>query len=179
IDDKPVLIVDIADPANPQVVGELGPPEEGLAGMSSRELRATTDPPVLWVLNLACSPSLHGCAAGASEVENVKAFDISDPLAPKLLGRHDVRGGTFASRSPHEFFLWQDPADPARVLALLAAPGVPSLEILEGTAAGPSLLLAFDPFAQGGVPSAGQDNILHSVSASDDGRTLYLSHQTA
>lgn len=179
IDQQPVLIVDIADPANPQVVGELGLPEEAIVGMSSRELRATTDPPVLWILNLQCSPSLHGCAGRSPEIENVKAFDISDPLAPKLIGRHSVQGSGFASRSPHELFLWQDPEDPARVLVLLAAPGVPSLEILEGTAAGPSLVLAFDPFAEGGVPRGGEDNLLHSVSVSDDGRTLYLSHQTA
>lgn len=179
IDGQPVLIVDISDPANMQIVGELGEPEEGLVGMSSRELRATTDPPVLWILNLRCSPQLHGCSASGAEVENIKSFDISDPTAPTLIGTHPVRGMLLATRSPHEFYLWQDPDDRARVLLLLAAPGVPSLEIIDGSGGAPSLVLQYNPWADGGVPRGGADNLLHSVSVTDDGRTLYLSHQTA
>jgi hypothetical protein len=179
IDNKPVLIVDIKDPANPHVVGEIGPPIEGLPSMSSRELRATTDPPMLFILNLTCSPTLHGCAMGGGEVENIKQFDISNPLVPLLVGTHPVTGVRLASRSPHEFFLWQDPNDHARVFVLLAAPGVPSLEILVAGTGDPSLLLEYDPYKDGGIMSGGENNILHSVSASDDGRTLYLSHQTA
>jgi hypothetical protein len=179
IDNKPVLIVDIKDPANPRVVGEIGAPVEGLPSMSSRELRATTDPPMLFILNLICSPSLHGCMAGGGEIENIKQFDISDPLAPRLVGTHLVQGTRLASRSPHEFFLWQDPKDRARVLVMLSAPGIPSLEIVSATEAGPTLLLDFDPYTEGGVPRGGQDNLLHSVSVSDDGRTLFLSHQIA
>lgn len=179
IDNKPVLVVDIVDPANPHVVGEITTPIEGLPGMSSRELRATTDPPRLFILNLRCSPTLHGCGPAAGEVENVKQLDITDPLAPRLLGQRTVAGGIIASRSPHEFFLWQDPADRSRVLLLVTTPGVPSLEILAANAGHPALVLQFDPYAQGGVPSGGADNLLHSVSTSDDGRSLYLSHQTA
>jgi hypothetical protein len=179
IDKKPVLIVDIKDPANPRVVGEIGEPVEGLAGMSSRELRATTDPPMLFILNLACSPTLHGCAMTGAEVENIKQFDISNPLSPLLVGTHQVMGSRLMARSPHEFFVWQDPTDRTRVLVLLAAPGVPSLEILVAGSADPTLLLEYDPYTQGEVPRGGDNNILHSVSASDDGRTLYLSHQVA
>jgi hypothetical protein len=179
IDNKPVLIVDIKDPANPRVVGEIGPPIEGLPSMSSRELRATTDPPMLFILNLQCSTTLHGCQAGGGEVENIKQFDISNPLAPQLVGTHPVTGRALASRSPHEFFLWQDPTDHSRVLVLLSAPGIPSLEILSVGAGTPTLLLSYDPYAQGGVPRGLEESLLHSVSSSDDGRTLYLSHQTA
>jgi hypothetical protein len=179
IDSKPVLVVDIADPANPQVIGEIGPPSEGLAGMSSRELRASVDPPVLVILNLQCSPTLHGCAAAGAEVENLKVFDIANPREPVLVGTHNVTGTRFVSRSPHEFFLWQDPADRARMLVLLSAPGVPSLEIIEVGTGAPSLVMSWDPYTQGGVPRGGTDNLLHSVSVSDDGRTMYLSHQTA
>jgi len=178
IDNKPVLIVDIKDPANPHVVGEIGMPE-GLPSMSSRELRATTDPPYLFILNLQCSPSLHGCASAGGEVENVRQFDISNPLAPLVVGTHPVAGGPIRSRSPHEFFVWQDPTKHDRVLLLISAPGVPSLEVVEATPTGPNLLLQWDPYDQGGVPRGGENNILHSVSASDDGRTLYLSHQVA
>lgn len=179
IDNQPVLIVDIADPENPHVVGELGLPDEGLPSMSSRELRATTDPPMLFVLNLVCSPSLHGCQSGGGEVENIKQYDIADPLAPHLVGTRAITGARLKTRSPHEFFLWQDPVDRARVLLHVSAPGVPSLVILQASDTGPALVLDYDPYAEGGVVRGGENNLLHSVAASDDGRTLYLSHQTA
>jgi hypothetical protein len=179
IDGKPVLIVDIADPANLKVIGEIGPPAEGVMGMSSRELRASVDPPLLFILNLQCSPSLHGCAAGAAEVENIKVFDIANPRVPLLLGTRAITGIRNVTRSPHEFFLWHDPIDRTRVLALVSAPGIPSLEILAATGSDPAVVLSYDPYTQGGVPRGGEDNLLHSVSLSDDGRTMYLSHQTA
>src|SRR4051794_30524862 len=75
-DQQPVLIVDISNPAQPAVVGEIGAPDEGLSGLSSRELRAVPDLNLLVVLNLACSAQLHGCNAGAPEPENLKVYDI-------------------------------------------------------------------------------------------------------
>ncbi|HEU4614340.1 MAG TPA: hypothetical protein VFS15_19730 [Kofleriaceae bacterium] len=179
IDNQPVLIVDIADPENPHVVGELGLPDEGLPSMSSRELRATTDPPMLFVLNLVCSPSLHGCQSGGGEIENIKQYDISNPLAPRLVGLRGIVGERLKTRSPHEFFLWQDPADKTRVLLHVSAPGVPSLVVLQASDTGPAPVLEYDPYVEGGVVRGGENNLLHSVAASDDGRTLYLSHQTA
>src|SRR6266487_3603662 len=38
-----VLIEDIADPAHPHVVGEIGPPFEGDTGISSREVRVRSE----------------------------------------------------------------------------------------------------------------------------------------
>jgi len=175
IDGKPIAIVDISDPANPALVGEIGLPYEGVTGMSSRELRVAGN--LLVVMNLQCSPSLHGCAAAASEVENLRFFDITDPRAPTVVGSYPVQGTPQFPRSPHEFFLWRDPADASRVLVYLTAPGVPSLEIID--AATQTNLVRWDPFKQGGVPRSGSDNILHSISVSDDGATAYLSHQTA
>lgn len=179
VDNKPVLIVDIQDPANPQVIGQIGMPIEGLPGMSSRELRASTEPPLLYILNLQCSPDLHGCGQTGGEVENVKQFSIADPKAPQLLGTHYVPPPRTGGRDPHEFFLWHDPIDKTRELVFLTTPGVPSLEILKATTGAPELILSFDPYTQGGVPRGGTNNLLHSVAASDDGRTLYLAHQTA
>lgn len=178
-DSQPVLVVDIADPENPTVVGELGMPEEALAGMSSRELRAVADLDLLVILNLQCSPDLHGCTVGGAEIENLKFFDISDRLAPRHVATHVVQGRGFFPRSPHEFFLWRDPDDPERVLVLLAAPGSQSLEIISVSAGMPTQLLRWDPISDGGISPGIPDSLLHSVAASDDGRTVYASHQTA
>jgi hypothetical protein len=54
---------------------------------------------------------------------------------------------------------------------------VPSLEIIDVATA--TKLVSWDPFAQGGVPKGGENNILHSIAVSDDGKTAYLSHQTS
>ncbi|HUS30934.1 MAG TPA: hypothetical protein VMZ53_20630 [Kofleriaceae bacterium] len=176
IDGKPILIVDIADPANPTVVGEIGTPLEGLPGMSSRELRVVGN--TLVVMNLQCSPSLHGCATSAGEVENLRFFDITDPRAPVVRASYPVQGTSqMFPRSPHEMFLWRDPADASRSLIYLAAPGVPSLEVIDVATA--TNVLRWDPYAQGGVPKGGANNILHSIAISDDGKSAYLSHQVA
>jgi hypothetical protein len=180
IDEQPILIVDIGNPAAPSVVGELGAPEEGLVGMSSRELRAVPDKNLLIVMNIQCSPQLHGCTPGTpAETENLKFFDITDRRAPVHLSTYEIVGTAVRPRGPHEMFVWRDPADPARVLVLVAAPGFErGYEVVDVTdPALPVQVVVWDPRTDGGLPSAGADNILHSVSATDDGRTVWMSHQ--
>jgi hypothetical protein len=172
---QPVLIVDVADPANPQVVGQIGPPDEGLAGLSSRELRAVPDLNLLVVLNLQCDPSLHGCGA-AAEGETLKLYDITNRRAPVLAGTYPVHGSLHLPQSPHEFYLWRDPKNAAHVvLALTAIPGAPTLELVDvSTPSAPVLVTAWDSVQDGGLPTG---NNLHSVMLSDDGKTAWLSHQ--
>ncbi len=59
-----VLIEDVADPANPHVVGEIGPPLEGNVGITSRELRVWPRQKLLIVMNFRCSSVIHACTAG-------------------------------------------------------------------------------------------------------------------
>jgi len=177
--DAGVLIVDITDPKTPAVVGEIGPPEEGLPGMSSRELRAVPDLDLLVVLNLACSASLHGCMGVRPEPENIRLYDISDRRNPVLVGRHDVLSTLFDELSPHEMFLWRDPQRPSRVLLFLSTPpGPPSLRVLDiSNPAEPTLLATYDPVEAGAVPSPRSGfNLLHSIGVSRDGMTGYASH---
>ena len=169
IDQKPILIVDVSMPTAPVVVGEI----PGAVGLSSRELRAVGD--LLIVLNLQCSPDLHGCAEGAAGPENLELYDIADRRVPVKLATYPVMGGLVFSRSPHEFYLW---ADNSRTLVFLAAPGPsPQLEIIDVTdPRAPTRLVGWDPRMAGLMPMGG-DDILHSVSLSPDGRHAYLSHQ--
>src|SRR5215510_3699040 len=60
--DAGVLVVDISNPANPQVVYQIGPPDEGLEGQTSRELRVWPEQELLLILNFNCSAVLHDCA---------------------------------------------------------------------------------------------------------------------
>jgi hypothetical protein len=177
IEGRGVAIVDVADPARPTVVGEIGPPDEGLPGMSSRELRAVPSANLLVVMNLACSPTLHGCAGAPAEGENIKLYDITDRRAPRLTATYLVIGNVRFPRGPHEMFLWSEPG--GRTLLLIAAPpSPPSLEIVDITERTPRFVTSWDPVRDGGLDGTGTDNILHSVSTSDDGRVGYLSHQT-
>lgn len=174
-DAKGIQIVDLTDPSAPVIVGEVGPPTEGIAGMSSRELRIVPSRNLLIVLNLRCSPDLHGCG-GPGEGENLRFFDITDRRAPVLLSTYAVHGTLQRSRSPHEFFVW---TDETKVLVYLTAPpSSPSLEVIDATdPANPTLVTAWDPGMAGLVKHPGGDDILHSISISDDGTRAYLSHQ--
>jgi hypothetical protein len=178
-ENQPVLIVDVADPRAPEVVGQIGLPDEGHPGLSSRELRAIADLDLLVVLDLYCSPDLHGCGPLAPEPEGLRIYDIRDRRAPRLLARHVIAGDLRTRRSPHEFFLWRDPADPARVLAYVSTPpGSDSLEVVDLTVpSAPRQVLTWDVIDDGGLNAFGSDNILHSIGVSDDGRTGYASHQ--
>lgn len=177
IDQQPVEIVDVSDPTQPAVVGEIGPPDEGLVGISSRELRAVADLNLLVILNLRCAVDLHGCSPGQAESENLKLYDITNRRAPRLVGTY-YAGSRF--RDPHELFLWRDPVDKTRILVFLTVPGAaPQLEIVDVTTpSAPTQVISWDAIRDGGLPSGGGDDILHSVSAGDDGRVAYFSHQT-
>lgn len=165
IDNQPVLIVDVADPEAPAVVGQIGAPDEGLPGMSSRELRVVPDLKLLVVLNLQCSPDLHGCQNTRSEQENLKLYDLTDPHAPVLVGMYGFSSLPRTPRSPHEFFI-------AGHHALVSVPGAgPQLEIVDLETR--TQLLAWDP----GLGNTG-DDILHSVGTNADASVAYLSHQT-
>jgi hypothetical protein len=56
-----VLVVNIADPATPHVVGEIGPPLEGNVRETSRELRVWPQRRLLIVQNMRCSNFYHAC----------------------------------------------------------------------------------------------------------------------
>jgi hypothetical protein len=177
--DAGVLIVDVSDPAAPAVVGAIGPPDESLIGMSSRELRVVPDLDLLVVLNMVCSPDLHGCSEPAAERENLKLYDISDRHAPVLVGTYFFATTPIRPRSPHEMFLWRDPAEPGRVLMHMSVPiTAPTYEIVDiSDPALPVRAAAWDPASNGGlIDPIGPDNLIHSVSVSNDGRTAYVSH---
>lgn len=116
-----VMIVDVSNPAAPSVVGQIGPPNEGLPSVTSRELRVWPQQKVLLVMNFQCSALLHVCASQAdvtgSEISNIDFYDISDPTNPKLVSTYKP------SRTPHEMFLWVDPARPdSRALLYVSTP---------------------------------------------------------
>lgn len=171
-DKRGVVAIDIADPASPTLYGEVIP---AVSGQSSRELRAVADLDLLVVLNLDCSPDLHGCS-GATPTESLTFYDIRDRHVPVLLSTYAITSGTFFPRSPHEMYLRRDGSS-LRIF-LTVPPVKPTLEVIDATdPRAPSRVVAWDPRDAGVTPRPGGDDILHSVSLSADGNVAYLSHQ--
>ncbi len=134
-----VLIVDVADPTNPTVVGEIGPPLEGNVGISSRELRVWPQQKLLMIMNFRCSSVIHACPRGNDTTFpfDIKFYDLSDPVHPRFLLSYVPTSKAGLKVKPHEMFLWVDPNNADRALLYLStptlstAPTVPNLMIVD------------------------------------------------
>jgi hypothetical protein len=174
-----ILVVDVSDPAATEVVHEIGAPDAGLIGETSRELRIWPQQELLMVLNFGCSSIIHACSAGEVKGSRITFFDISGDKAakPELVSTYKP------SRTPHEFFLWVDPAAPAdRALLFSSTPTgsktLPSMIVTDISKARegqfPETPWAAD--FDGGTFENGEkeDRRLHSMSVSNDGSRTYL-----
>ena len=152
-----------------------------VSGSNTQEHRTVSDLNLLLVM---------GFGPGSSGVNVLQVWDIADCVHP--IHRSTV---DFGAGRPHEFFVWRDPTQPARVLAFQtisggpAAAETPSLRVIDmSNKTAPVLLATFD-LRDLGVPRneaasqangfAPQNNGLHSISVRDDGKRVYLAHQDA
>ncbi len=167
-----VLILDIADPGYPRLVGEIGPPHEGVVGLTSRELRVwpqekllVVDTRVLWE---------------SDRRPNIRFYDISGPNAanPQLVSTYRP------SVEPHEMFLWIDPQDPARAFLFMS--------VYSGSVDEPAVIVTdisgaregtFEEVATldttGSFSEEDRTNFFiagHSISVSPDGTRGYLAY---
>jgi len=169
-----VLVVSIRNPARPKIVGEVGPPDEGNPGETSRELRIWPEQELLLVLNFGCDPIIHECAREFVRW-TIRFYDIGGDLAkhPRLVSTYEP------SAMPHEFFLWQDPNDEGRALLFMSTPGSRGDTVLV-TDISEARDGEFHEVAAWGAdfPDSGPDDNLHSLSVSPDGRLAYLAHLT-
>lgn len=177
-----VLVVDVANPSNPAVVNEIGPPDEGLPTSTSRELRVWPQQKLLIVMNFQCSAILHACASPAdatgSQVSSFNFFDLSDPANPTLVSTYTP------SRTPHEMYLWVDTVHAGRALLYFTTPTSSTTQ--------PNLIVADISKARQGVfpeivrwnpndrfPAAfrdANDVRLHSLALTPNGRRAYLAY---
>ena len=185
--DGGVLVVSVKDPARPAVVGEIGPPNEGMPGASSRELRILPEQGLLMVLTHACSELLHHCLSpsllGASYARStVRFYDIrgENAAAPKLVSSYLPSRN--APQQPHEIFIWNDPARPGRVLAFQTTPTTSDADNTRENL----IVTDFSKARDGVFPEIAKwtpvienedrDNRLHSLTLSADGRRAYLAY---
>ena len=196
-----ILIVDVADPTNPAVVGEIpaavaAPNTAGDAnGVTSRELRVWPAKKLLIELTFRCSSVLHACPPGDDTIFpfDYKFFDLSDPVHPQLIKRHVTTSAAGEAIKPHEFYLWIDPKNADRALLYESTPffGATSNDparpqfVVEDISAVPSggdvKLVAqgnWNQFFPGSDNQANYDFdlALHSMTPRFDGRTTYLAY---
>src|SRR3954452_3568874 len=178
-----VMVVDISTPSNPTLLGK---PFDPKPGESTRELRVWQSQHVLIVLNTNCGPgpALHLCTQDS--ISNIRFYDISGANAamPKLLNEFKV--------DTHEFFLWQDPANPERAL-IFAGNAASTCGVRGGAPSCPFSVWDISPVRDGqapvtlfsgphgytefpGAPEPVQKptGALHSLTVSNDGRTAYF-----
>jgi hypothetical protein len=181
-----ILVVDISRPSRPELLTET--PIDATAGESSRELRVWRSQDILIVLNTNCGvgDELHHCTLPS--ISNFRFYDISGRNAadPELITQFNA--------DTHEFFLWQDPADPGRAL-MFAGNASPTPECTErgGSPSCPFSVWDISPVADGEQPVTLYSNVhgytrippagtpllkpgggLHSLSISNDGTRAYF-----
>jgi len=169
-----VLVVDVSDPSSPRVIHEIGPPDQGDPGETSRELRVWPTKDLLLVMNFGCDWGLHDCARRPTE-PSIRFYDIRGAHAarPRLVTTYRP------SASPHEFFLWQDPADPSRALVFMSTTDpVDHLLVADISAARDGRVREVGTWGTA-FPDPGPFDALHSLSVSPDGRSAYLAYLTA
>jgi hypothetical protein len=187
-----ILIVDVADPSNPTVVGEIGPPHAAQVGITTRELRVWPEKKLLMVMTFRCSSTIHDCPPGNDTTFpfDIKFFDLSDPLNPRFLRSHVTRSSAGTAIKPHEFYLWIDPQNSDRALIWESTPtssvnpARPNLVIEDVSAVpggGPVRLVAegnWNQFFPGAADPSNYDFdlALHSMTPSVDGKKTYLAY---
>ena len=168
--DAGVLVVDLSNPSNPQVIYQIGPPEEGNPGQTSRELRVWPEQELLLVMNFECEPGLHDCHPYTAP-PNINCYDISgaNATAPKLIATY------LLPRTPHEFFLWDDPNMAGRALLYVSTPGIigDNLLVIDISRARQGVLQEVSSW---NAPRGPFNGTLHSLSLSADGRRAYLAY---
>jgi hypothetical protein len=196
------VIVDATDPAHMTDVGEIPVPlnaEGQPLGVTSRELRVWPQKKLLIEMTFRCSSVIHDCEppkpppAPAADVQypfDLKFFDLSDPVHPKLISSYVPTSAAGVKIKPHEMYLWVDPKNADRGLLWLSFPtssvsptrpnleivdisnvpgGAPPTEIAEGN---------WNQFFPDAADAAAYDFdlALHSMAPTADGKITYLAY---
>ena len=180
-----ILVVDVANPESPTIVGEFGAEfaTGANSGQSSRELRVWPAQKLLMVMYFRCSSVIHACPPSPDTFQ-IRFFDLAaDPVNPPLISTY------VSSRKPHEMYFWIDPKDSNRALLWLSTPTTstdPDRANLVITDISRAREGVFAEIAKGNwnqfFPGADNpanydfDLSLHSMAPSFDGQRTYLAY---
>jgi hypothetical protein len=197
-----ILILNISDPTQPQVVGEIGPPFAGNVGITTRELRVWPQKKLLMVMTFRCSHAIHACPRGNDTIFpfNIEFFDLSDPVHPRFIEGYVPTSAAGQQVKPHEMYLWVDPNNPGRALlwistpTISANPAIPEMmvvDISQVPGGGPVKEVAegnwndqfpgtdqpnypFDPNSPTGCGPYDCNLFVHSMAPTADGKTTFM-----
>jgi hypothetical protein len=178
-----ILVVDASDPSAPEVVNEIGPPYAGNVNETTRELRVWPRHELLIVESFACSPVIHSCPGSPPVTPTFRFFDLSDPADPVFISEWVPRQANGTIRTPHEFFLWEDPKDPERALLWISTPTTSTnpnnsnlliTDISDVPSGGAPVLLAQGNWTQ--LFPTTSNVALHSMTPTVDGEVTHLAY---
>ena len=175
IDQHGVAIVDIADPAQPKLLGEFGQQFGFEPSKATRSVRSVADASVLIVTTTTCGDP-DGCSPFGFINEGFEAYDITKRAQPNPLVFINTVNTADNRPGPHDFFLYLDPSNDRIVLYYAVPPGPPTFEVfdLDGPQGPTSLGAGCTPIPPDYVDP---QDVLSSISASDDGMFAYLSYE--
>jgi hypothetical protein len=125
-----ILILNIEDPTQPTVVGEIPAPLNAAGqpvGITSRELRVWPSEKLLITMNFRCSSVIHACPTTNDDTTfpfDVKFFSLKDPVNPQFISHFVPTSQAGRRVKPHEMFLWIDPNNDDRALLFLSTPTI-------------------------------------------------------
>ena len=124
-----ILILNIQNPANPTVVGEIPAPLNTSGqpvGITSRELRVWPNGELLITMNFRCSSAIHACPRTTDTTSpfDVKFFSLKNPTNPQFISHFVPTSKAGLHVKPHEMFLWVDPNEDNRALLFMTTPTI-------------------------------------------------------
>src|SRR5262252_2917534 len=124
-----ILILNINDPTNPTIVGEIPAPLNTSGqpvGVTSRELRVWPDKALLITMNFRCSSAIHACPRTNDTTSpfDVKFFSLKNPTNPQFISHFVPTSKAGQQVKPHEMFLWADPNEDNRALLFMTTPAI-------------------------------------------------------
>ena len=127
-----ILILNIQNPANPTVVGEIPAPLNTSGqpvGITSRELRVWPNGELLITMNFRCSSAIHACPRTTDTTSpfDVKFFSLKNPTNPQFISHFVPTSKAGLQVKPHEMFLWVDPNEDNRALLFMTTPTTPTV----------------------------------------------------
>lgn len=123
---QPPLVVDVADPTDPTVVGPVPDAVPGV-GNGIEGIQASGD--VLVVQHRAPLEGMGLSVPGGLPERGFSVYDVSgDCRRPQLVARYDA-----GDRAVHALRLWRDPTDPDRLVAVQTTIGWPDVTVVDLT----------------------------------------------
>jgi hypothetical protein len=123
---QPPLVVDVADPADPQVVG---PVPDAVPGVANGIEGIRAEGGVLAIAHRSPHGQTFAEVPDGLPTRGMSAWDISeDDRQPELVARYD-----HGDLETHALRLWQDPTDSGRVLAIQTFIDTPDIKVLDLT----------------------------------------------